>query len=314
MSDFDTVAVVCGPSEPSTDCFRLARLWAPPEKGHKIFGIHAIDALEPAVEDTLFPYACFGDEVDEFRAGLVKNATTHLSRKLRELLAAPAVDHLRVAYGTPDAAWNELRGLLGPDLLACPTLDSDNPSGRAVPPLAQTALSSPTTPVMLARRCQPEDAISHIVVGVDITPHSRFLLDAIIPVAARLGARVTPVHVSPTSDHLDHAGLLKSDGRAPKGARDPKKSWPTITESLNLPFAVHEALDDILAPLHVASGDPAIDLLAAAEELQADMIVVGHSQPGRGPRTSPGRTASHVIHHAACHVVCYPLPSITLVD
>jgi nucleotide-binding universal stress UspA family protein len=314
MSDFDTVAVLCGPSEPSTDCFRLVRLWAPPEKGHKLFGIHAIDALAPAVEDMLFPFACFGDEIDEFRAGLVKNATAHLAKKLRELLPAPASEHIRVAYGAPAAAWDELRGLLGPDLFACPTLENNEGLGRALPALAQAALSSPTTPVLLARRCQPEDTIAHIVVGVDLTPSSRFLLDAIIPVAARLGARITPVHVAPTADHLDHAGLTKSDGRPPKGSRDPRKSWPTITESLDLPFSVHEVLDDILAPLHVTVGDPAVDLLAAAVELQADLLVVGHSQPGRGPRTTPGRTAAHIIHNAPCHVACYPLPSLSLAE
>jgi nucleotide-binding universal stress UspA family protein len=57
----------------------------------------------------------------------------------------------------------------------------------------------------------------------------------------------------------------------------------------------HEAL--------VAYGDPAEEIVAAAESASADLIVLGTGKQGLGADHAPWRTLSHVVRSAYCPVL-----------
>jgi nucleotide-binding universal stress UspA family protein len=305
MSDFESVAVLFPCYEPSADCFRFARLWAPTEEGHRVYAAAVLERMHPAMEDVLFPWACFGDDITALELALVRNATSFLNKQLRDLLPAPASDLIRVAHGSHADAWNSLRSIIGPTVIVCPPRDTSCPGSLA--PLTRVALGSASVPVIVPRSCRADERLRTIVVAVDLSPACRPLVEQAVTIAHRLGAVVHPVYVTPTVNHLDHGGMYKAEER-PRTARDPQKQWNQIRESLDVPFAAHQTLDTLLAPLNVLWGDPAAALLEFSTSNPCDVILIGHSRATAQPRFSPGRTATHVLQYATCHVACYPIP------
>ncbi|MBK6671832.1 MAG: universal stress protein [Actinobacteria bacterium] len=131
-------------------------------------------------------------------------------------------------------------------------------------------------------------AIGEVLVGIDDTDESLYVLD----LAVRRGphrARLELVHVHP------HPSML--GGSIPAAAEYDESQRQLERTLTGLAGAHLQGLPGRLAA-HRASRCPAETLLAAADELDADLIVVGHRHHGGLGDLLLGSVASHVVHHA----------------
>ena len=118
-----------------------------------------------------------------------------------------------------------------------------------------------------------------LVVGTDGTRTARRAVDAALGLAAAVGGAVH----------------LVSAHRSARGA-------PRAERTLAAAAAAARRLD--LEPaLHARHGDPAAALIAVAEEVDADVIVVGSRRMTGAARYVAGSVGDRVSHHAPCSVL-----------
>lgn len=317
MSEFETVLAAVDGGETSTDVLRLARSVAGLDKGGRLFVAHVVRDLSPDYIDLLNAWACFGDDTDRLRAELVQRASNTLAKRFREAIPGPVADVLRVVPGEPFEGLNTIIGLTGPTLVVAGSASIRARASGVLGSVATSLARSSANPVLLVSRTSVETrAVQTIVVGIDLTSDTRALLQTVIPIAARLGAVVQPVYVAPTSEHLDHAGLVsnpasdgKSDQRQPKGGRDPRKVWTQLEETLGLPFSLRERARELVRKPIFRTGDPAAQVLDVAQQAQAEMIAVARCRHISGNEYRLGRNAWAIASQAHCHVLVVPSAS-----
>jgi nucleotide-binding universal stress UspA family protein len=133
---------------------------------------------------------------------------------------------------------------------------------------------------------------SDIVVGTDGSETAKAGVTLAIELARHNGATV----------HLVHAFKFSRDGASIGHLGDPALS-----------AAVKDAVDAVLAEAaaagtgvtvetHAATIAPADAVIQVAEEVDADLVVVG-SKGMRGGRRAIGSVANSVAHRAPCHVL-----------
>jgi nucleotide-binding universal stress UspA family protein len=131
--------------------------------------------------------------------------------------------------------------------------------------------------------------LAHIVVGVDESPSSRHALATAARLGAPTRATITVVHVRPALGAL---------GFSPSAAAEFDRAEHELDDLVRADAA--GLLDGYAGPWDVAvrTGNVAQELLAVADEVAADLVVVGHR--GRGPLRDAvlGSVASAVVHHS----------------
>jgi universal stress protein A len=129
-----------------------------------------------------------------------------------------------------------------------------------------------------------------IIVAVDGSATADRAADQAIELAKSLGATMALVHVvDPDALPVEGAsGWAEHDGR-------------------NLLAAlVKRATLEPSPAAFVPIGKPAAEIVAAAREWRADLIVIGSHGRGRVARMLIGSVATAVIHHAPCPVLVVP--------
>jgi nucleotide-binding universal stress UspA family protein len=140
-------------------------------------------------------------------------------------------------------------------------------------------------------------APSHLLVAVDFTEISEHALERALDLAAHLAARVTVLHVY----NLPALRIADSD-YIPSG-EEVARVTAHAEGQLDALLAKH-ARPGVKVEHHLRTGrPPAEEILASAEELGADMIVVGTH--GRGPigRALVGSVALDVLRSARVPVL-----------
>jgi nucleotide-binding universal stress UspA family protein len=132
-------------------------------------------------------------------------------------------------------------------------------------------------------------AIGEVLVGIDDTDESLYALDLAVRVAGPHRARLELVHVHP------HPSML---GGSIPAAAEYDESQRQLERTLTGLAGAHLQGYPGDWQLTVRHGAPAETLLAAADELDADLIVVGHRHHGGLGDLLLGSVASHVVHHA----------------
>lgn len=141
----------------------------------------------------------------------------------------------------------------------------------------------------------------HMLVAVDFTPASRFVVRTASQYARKFGATLTLIHVvdfqPPVALGLGWTEVAGGD----MPGKDLEK--PALAELKKLAEELGANSADLLA----RHGDPKARILEAAEETGADLIVVG-SKSRRGIGRLLGSTANGVVHAARCSVLTVPAP------
>jgi nucleotide-binding universal stress UspA family protein len=137
--------------------------------------------------------------------------------------------------------------------------------------------------------------LERIVVGVDGSPNSVTALEWAVGLAEPAGAEVVAVHA---------LGLLARLGAGPPVPAS--KHRAEIVERFERDWCAR--LDRATVPCRrlVRDGSPVGVVLAVADEVDADMVVVGSRGVGAHPGSLLGSTSAHVAQHAHQPVLVVP--------
>ncbi|HSP03403.1 MAG TPA: universal stress protein [Acidimicrobiales bacterium] len=135
-----------------------------------------------------------------------------------------------------------------------------------------------------------------IVVGTDGSSSAERAVVQSVDLAAADGARLVIVTAYERTD-------AKPDERAPADVRwmmaDPNEAERHARHARSL--ATERGVGDVV--VQALEGDPADELLEAADTFDADLIVVGSVGLTGSSRFLLGSVASSVLHHAPCDVL-----------
>jgi nucleotide-binding universal stress UspA family protein len=139
-----------------------------------------------------------------------------------------------------------------------------------------------------------------ILAPTDFSPCSRHAVTHAVELAKRFGAEVALLHVFDIPPGLGPATLVRAEDGALVGLRDYLQA-----DARRMVLAEVESLrtDGVTIHPQVAEGRTADAILRAADELKADVIVIGtHGRTGLN-RMFMGSVAEHVIRHAKVPVL-----------
>lgn len=149
-------------------------------------------------------------------------------------------------------------------------------------------------PVLLARGL-PVGAPLRVLTPVDGSPLTPLVLGWARFLAERFDCDLHALHVLHTQI-LERAALVSPDETPEKlEGRIEREAHRWLEEEL-----VQAGARPGRAITHVAVGDPTSEILAAAQRIGADLIVIGSRGLGATGRALPGRVASSVLRAAAC--------------
>ncbi|HJS93385.1 MAG TPA: universal stress protein [Solirubrobacteraceae bacterium] len=139
--------------------------------------------------------------------------------------------------------------------------------------------------------------MSTIVVGYDQTPGSQRALERAATLAKALGAKLVVTSVTP---------LMVSIGRS-GGPIDPTDTPEMHAQELDAARSYLEG-QGITADYRPAVGEPADAIVELAEQVGAEMIVVGTREPNLIQRLTGQSVSESVTHHAHCDVLIVHAP------
>jgi nucleotide-binding universal stress UspA family protein len=139
--------------------------------------------------------------------------------------------------------------------------------------------------------------MSTIVVGYDQTPGSQRALERAATLAKALGAKLVVTSVAP---------LMVSIGRS-GGPTDPTDTPEMHAKELEAARSYLEG-QGITASYQPAVGEPADTIVQLADQVGAEMIVVGTREPSLIQRLTGQSVSESVSHHAHCDVLIVHAP------
>jgi nucleotide-binding universal stress UspA family protein len=139
--------------------------------------------------------------------------------------------------------------------------------------------------------------MSTIVVGYDQTPGSQRALERAATLSRALGAKLVVTSVAP---------LMVSIGRS-GGPTDPTDTPEMHAKELAAARSYLEG-QGITADYQSAVGEPADTIVQLADQVGAEMIVVGTREPNLIQRLTGQSVSESVSHHAHCDVLIVHAP------
>lgn len=285
-------------SEPSGAAVRwTARELAPDAE---LVLVHAVDVPEPpSFMRGRFPP----------RETLTGTAREGADRRLRELSAS--LDVQRIWLEVRDGRADEVIGAVAAEYRAdLVVTGAHGERGGVLKQLGSTAervARGATAPVLLARAPLPVKPAT-VLVAMDEDGLTPALQQWTTFLAAHFDAAVTGLHV--VSETV--LGTLVSLAAIVSGTPEPEiPSLGLALEDANVwmrELATH-GLDRTRTRGEVAYGDPAREIVAAAERLSAQLIVLGRHRAGGVRRTLLGSVADRVLRAAPCSVLVVGEPS-----
>jgi nucleotide-binding universal stress UspA family protein len=150
---------------------------------------------------------------------------------------------------------------------------------------ADAVVRRSTVPCLFVRRALgvPRRAL----VAVDGTERGMRVMERAVEILSPLGVCLSSVTVEP-----QHAG-------------EPAALACTLPTARTV--KLRQRLSAAVQPLLVRRGEPAAQILAAALEIETDVIVIGYRRGGPPAVIEAGSVARRVLHHAPCAVLTVPL-------
>ena len=136
-----------------------------------------------------------------------------------------------------------------------------------------------------------------IVVGVDGSDNAARAVDVAASLAALADAKVVAVHA---------IGLLEGGGDE---VQSPADRHVAVREALEQRWCKALGKAGVRTSYELRYGNPVVVLLAVAEEIRADLLVLGSRGLGGFPELLLGSTSTQVAQFAHCPVVIVPAPS-----
>jgi nucleotide-binding universal stress UspA family protein len=134
-----------------------------------------------------------------------------------------------------------------------------------------------------------------ILVAYDGSPGAEAALQSAVALAVASGGTLHIVH---STGHLEYAGeeVRQEEADAESGARSALER-------------AADQLDQVTAVTRVVRGDPVAGIIHAAEDVGADLIVMGSRGRAMMPEAVLGRVSSRLVNNSPCDVlVVQPRP------
>lgn len=139
--------------------------------------------------------------------------------------------------------------------------------------------------------------VKHILVGVDGSKESIDAAHFGQGLAAQTSAKVTLVFV------IEPPQVIPVGPLSGYVMTSPPRSQEDLTKAKTLLDALAAEHPDVPTTGRVDMGKPAETLCNLAEQLEADLLVVGSKGHGAGQRFLLGSVSDRVVHHASCAVL-----------
>lgn len=241
---------------------------------------------------------------------LVETVRDGADRRLRELSHSLPSERiwLEIVEGAePAAALAKLADDFSADLLVTGTHGERPGAWEGLGSTAEHLVRQARVPMLLVAHARG-GAPAHIVVPVAEPQTAALALGWAALLARPSDARVTALHV--TSQGFMQAvrraaeivaGAPPSEGAPPlTGAPEDDGTW--------LEGVVRAGVPRERAASEIVTGDPTPAILAAAERLGADLVVMGRSEGGELRRAVLGSVVAGVLRRAPCPVLVVPEP------
>jgi len=141
----------------------------------------------------------------------------------------------------------------------------------------------------------PEDGFRVIVAGTDGSSLAEEAVAHAARIAAQDGAELHLVCAFP-----DHSAIRE---RFRSSAQGEKVDLRAVAEDALARASSHVREQGVDAKTHLVEGDPADELVKHAQDVGADLLVVGSRGLSRVERIAMGSVSHKVFHHAPCTVM-----------
>src|SRR5690554_1060619 len=287
--------------------------------------IHLAHILEPwrlYLRRAFFPYAALGEDDVEFEQELLDEART----SLLEYLEVDLEQHAHIAgvtleYGNIKDNLSARVRSVGPDLVIMGAFGEGGVLPDMLGSSAEKLLRTVHCPILLVRDFELTPRIKHIVVAVDLSPNSVDIVAHALGFALSVGATMELVYALP--DPLSHDTnklLARSLEFNPTRVLERSRSriealFDRMVDQVQVNFPDEARARELLGARKVIVGDPAAALVKHADEVNADLIVVGANNTATSTTRHLGRVAWGVARSAPTHVmVVAPKHAVSLLD
>jgi nucleotide-binding universal stress UspA family protein len=280
-------------SAPADEAIRQADGWAKAYGGELIV-CHVISA--PWHMNALFPQENEGESLETL--DLEEKAAQEVSARVVDLTGR-APDGFRIVIESGDPAANVVREAeeAKADLVVVANRGATGIARLLLGAVAERVVRHAHCPVLVARA---HGATGHVLVATDLSDRSKVVVDAGVPEAKRRGAGVTVLHnidVATLPEVLvDMASSMAGFPVVPRAASDVRDLASQLVRDLVASRAIE-------ADCVITEGDAAASIWRTAEQLPAELVVVGaHGRTGLA-RLSLGNVAERVVQTASCSVL-----------
>lgn len=281
------------------------------QAGLTIQPAHVVEPWAPYVRRVLFPYAALGEDDVEFEHELIEAARAELDRHLDLDAEDAAVAEPIVRLGGRETL-AEIARSTGADAVVMGAFGEGGVRAGALGSTAERLIGAIAQPVFLVRDFDRRPDLERIVVGVSLGPESAEVVDWALSLALQSGAQLELVFVLADPLAQDTNQLLaRAIDYDRRGVIDRSRDriaalYDRMVKQVEVAFASRDDAQALLANRKVLVGEPADALVSHADEVGADLVVVGtHSPPGRAPNNL-GRVASRVARTSPTHVLVVP--------
>jgi nucleotide-binding universal stress UspA family protein len=283
-----------------------------PDEGVELLLVHVVPIEEPRRTGR-------GGRV---AAAIVKTTRVGARERLRALAdtldVSPAVDHAHsrvrtaVRFGDPAEQLAEATRRAGADLLVVGKRSVRHGDWSRLGDTADRLATVSPVPVLMVtgpRDVRPRRLLVALDAGADVS-----LLRWAGQLAERFRARITALHVERTMSRVLVPALAAVTHRGDPEVPYPVASdtWPS--ESRWLARLRAAGIDPARAAAEVRTGDPTREILAAAERLRSELIVIGQHTDARVRHALLGSVARGVLRGARCPVLLVVEPSDEIAD
>ncbi len=309
MQRFENVSVPVDFSASSKQAYVFAKkLFGRPDTTLHI--AHFVPKLPKHLHRVLFPYAAMGEDEVEFEHEIQRAA----QKRLKKHLGLGDDEDATVEIGEPRADVPKFISASAADLVVMSAFGESGPIADAVGSLTERVVKTSVAPVLVTRDFETHPEINRILFATDLTRANGAAYGAAMRMAMDVEASVEALYVIPdplladTNNILRH--VVKFDQQ--KIVNRSRDRIDALFERLvdNIGDIGHAEKTDVttLAKRRkVVVGDPADSILQRADQINADLIVVGSQKAEKGGRLRFGSVAAEVLRRAPTHVMVVPI-------
>ena len=176
-------------------------------------------------------------------------------------------------------------------------------------------------PVLVVRTHTPRPTIKRVLCALDLSAQSSAVLDAALSLAVSCDADLETVYVLPDPLAHDTNNLLSSQLKVDRKAllahaKDKIEAlFERALEGVDVPFPQQQQVAQLWRKRRVLFGDPAKAVMARADQIDADVIVVGSRDIQNTPGPLMGQTCWSITRRSTTHVMVVPIEQAsTLLD